>query len=79
MKCKKSIRRIEEICVELMENIDDSRALDENDECELICCVVHDSVQKMQRAVARWSPPEKPCDAGPNRPESAKRPRRIVN
>jgi hypothetical protein len=78
MKCKKSIRRIEEICVELMEIIDDSRALDEDDESELICCVVHDSVQKIQRAVARWSP-EEPCDAGPNRPESAKRPRRIVN
>ena len=78
MKCKKNIRRIEEICEELMELIDDSRALGENDECELICCVVHDSVQKMQRAVARWSP-EESCDAEPNRPESAKRSGRIVN
>ena len=78
MTCKKSIRRIEEICAELMELIDDSRALGENDECELICCVVHDSVQKMQRAVARWSP-EESCDAEPNRPESAKRSGRIVN
>ena len=78
MTCNKSVKRIEEICVELMELIDDSRALGENDECELICCVVHDSVQKMQRAVARWSP-EESCDAGPNRPESAKRTGRIVN
>jgi len=78
MKCKKSIRRIEEICEELMELIDDSRALGENDECELVCCVVHDSVQKMQRAVARLSP-EESCEAGPRRPESAQRTDRIVN
>jgi len=78
MKCKKSIRRIEEICEELMELIDDSRALGENDECELVCCVVHDSVQKMQRAVARLSP-EESCETNPRRPESAQRTDRIVN
>lgn len=78
MTCKTNIRRIEEICVELTELIDDSRDLGENDECELICCVVHDSVQKMQRALARWSPDES-CNAGPNRPESANRTKRTVN
>lgn len=78
MKCKKSIRRIEEICEELLEIIDDSRALGENDECELICCVVHDSVQKMRRAVERLNPDEA-CNAGSHRSESKNQTGRIVN
>ncbi len=78
MTCKKSIRRIEEICAELMELIDDSRALGENDECELICCVVHDSVQKMQRAVARWSP-EEPINLNTNLSETGDENGRSIN
>ncbi len=78
MTCKKSIRRIEEICEELMELIDDSRALGENDECELICCVVHDSVQKMQRAVARWRP-EEPINLNTNLSETGDERGRSIN
>ena len=78
MKYEKNIRRIEEICEELMEIVDDSRALGENDESELVCCVVHDSVQKMRRAVERWNPNEA-CDAGTHRPKSKKQTGRIVN
>jgi len=78
MKCKKSVRRIEEICEELMELIDDSRAHGDSDECELLCCVVHDSVQKMQRSVARFTADES-TDASPRRPEPPNRSKRIVN
>ena len=78
MKCKKSVRRIEEICEELMELIDESRAHGDNDECELLCCVVHDSVQKMQRSVARLKANE-PTGAGSKSPEQPNRSNRIVN
>jgi len=78
MKCKKSVRRIEEICEELMELIDESRAHGDNDECELLCCVVHDSVQKMQRSVARLKANE-PTGPGSPRPEPPNGPNRIVN
>lgn len=36
--------------------VDDSRAHCESDECELIHCVVPDSVQHMQRALNQWNP-----------------------
>ncbi len=78
MKCKESVRRIEEICEELMELIDDSRAHGDDDECELLCCVVHDSAQKMQRAVARLMADEPTCVSSP-RPEPPNGPNRIVN
>jgi hypothetical protein len=65
MKCRRNVERIAEICAELMEIIDDSRAHCENDECELIHCVVHDSVQQMWRAVTQWKP-EGPIDADIN-------------
>ncbi len=72
MQCKSSVRRIEEICEELMELIDESRAHDDNDECELLCCVVHDSVQKMRRTMARLKADEStsgsaPCTEPPTR------------
>jgi hypothetical protein len=78
MKCKKSVRRIEEICEELMELIDDSRAHGDTDECELLCCVVHDSVQKMQRAMTRMSP-DGPAGSGRQSHEPANFSNRIVN
>jgi len=51
MKCCKNVNRIAEICAELLEIIDDSRAHCENDEDELIHCVVFDSVQNMRRVI----------------------------
>ena len=56
MKCRSNVKRIEEICAELLNIIDDSRAHCESDECELIHCIVHDSVQNMRRVLARWNP-----------------------
>ena len=55
MKCRRNVKRIEKICAELLNIIDDSRAHCESDECELIHCVVFDSVQNMRRALAQWS------------------------
>ena len=55
MKCRRNVTRIEEICAELLDIIDDTRAHCENDECELIHCVVHDSVQNMRRVLAKWN------------------------
>jgi len=78
MLSKESTRRLEEICEELMELVDNSRAHSDNDECELLCCIVHDSVQKMQRAMAQLRSDES-TGAGPLRPESSDRPNRIVN
>lgn len=79
MKCKKNVRRIEDICEELMELIDESRAHGEDDECELICCVVHDSVQKVRRALERWSPEATCNEASQHRLESAPPASRLVN
>lgn len=78
MKCRKNVKRIEEICAELSEIIDDSRGHCESDECELIHCVVHDCVQKMQRAVTRWHP-EAPVDVGSSILETPQGSDRVVN
>ena len=78
MNSKKTVKRMEEICEELMGLIDDSRAHGDNDECELLCCVVHDSVQKMQRSMARLKAYE-PTGADSQRPEPPNRSNRIVN
>ena len=72
MKCRKNVRRIEEICDELMEIIDDGRTHCDTDECELIHCVVHDSVQKMRRATSQWKPVG-PSHTNPHHPEPVKR------
>jgi hypothetical protein len=56
MECIDNIERIAEICTELLKIIDDSRANCESDECELIHCVVHDSVQNMRRVIGQWNP-----------------------
>lgn len=78
MQCVNNVKRIEEICEELMELIDSSRARCESDDCELVYCVVHDAVIKMRRAVAQWRP-ETPVEANPKLPKSQKRDGRIVN
>ena len=53
MNCKDRTDRIAAICAELLEIIDNSRANCENDECELVNCVVHDSVKSMRRVLFR--------------------------
>ncbi|MCU0305546.1 MAG: hypothetical protein MUC56_15940 [Thermoanaerobaculales bacterium] len=45
--------RIESICRELMKIIDDGRTGSPDDACELVYCVVHDSVLSMRRAMAQ--------------------------
>jgi hypothetical protein len=61
-----------------MEIIDDSRAHCENDECELIHCVVQDSVQQMWRVVTQWNP-KGPIDADINILENREEAERPVN
>jgi len=78
MKCRSNVKRIEEICAELLDIIDDTRAHCESDECELIHCVVYDSVQNMRRAVARWSH-EEPTDLKANPVEAGDEKGRSVN
>ena len=56
MTCVDNIERIAEICTELLKIIDDSRANCESNECELVHCVVHDSVQNMRRVIDQWNP-----------------------
>ena len=56
MKCVDNIDQIAGICTELLKIIDDSRASCESDECELVRCVVHDSVQNMRRVIGQWKP-----------------------
>ena len=56
MKCVDNIDQIAGICTELLKIIDDSRANCEGDECELVRCVVHDSVQNMRRVIGQWNP-----------------------
>ena len=56
MKCRKNVEKIGGICDQLLDIIDDSREACDNDECELILCVVHDCVQKMRRVMADWNP-----------------------
>jgi hypothetical protein len=55
MESRRRIERISEICVELMAIVDDSRSEDENDEHELIHCVVLDCVQKIRRVLVQSS------------------------
>ena len=78
MKCRQNVERIEEICKELMDIIDESRAHCDNDECELIHCVVHDCVQKMRRATSQWRPGD-PNETNPALLELRKRIDRAVN
>lgn len=74
MKCRQNVARIEEICKELMDIVDDSRTHCNNDECELIHCVVHDCVQKIRRVTSHWRP-----DTDLNTLEPRDRPGRTVN
>jgi hypothetical protein len=78
MKCRKNVERIEDICRELLEIIDDSRAHCDNDECELIHCVVHDCVQKMRRVTSRWQPKDQ-FEVNPAVLDRRKRTDRAVN
>lgn len=78
MKCRQNIERIDAICRELMAVIDESRAHCDDDECELIHCVVQDCVEKMRRATTRWRP-EHPIDTNPAILDLRKRTDRAVN
>jgi len=78
MKCRENVERIEEICRDLLEIIDDSRAHCDNDECELIHCVVHDCVQKMLRVTSQWRPEER-FEANPAILGTQRRTNRSVN
>jgi len=78
MKCRENVERIEEICKELLEIIDDSRAHCDNDECELIHCVVHDCVQKMRRVTTQWQPRDR-FETNPAVLETRTRTNRTVN
>ena len=52
MRSGNHTERIAEICAELLEIIDASRASSEDDANELVNCIVHDCVQTMRRALA---------------------------
>ena len=78
MSCKNNIDRISEICAELLEIIDDSRTRCEDDECELINCVVHDSVKNIQRTLKQINPPG-PISIHPDIGGMSRRSRRPVN
>ena len=56
MACRGTIDRVEAICVELIGIVDAAREDCDNDECELVNCVVHDCVQMMRRVCAEWEP-----------------------
>ena len=56
MACRATIDRVNAICAELMDIVDAEREGCDNDECELINCVVHDCVQKMKRVLAECEP-----------------------
>jgi hypothetical protein len=55
MTCRTNVARISDICTELLELIDESRAGCDANECELVHCVVHDSVVKIRRVITQWS------------------------
>ncbi len=48
------MNRVDELCAELAEIVDAERERCESDECELVCCVVHDCVRTMRRVVTEW-------------------------
>lgn len=56
MTCDGNLDRINEICEELAELVEDSRTECDVPECELILCVVYDSVNNMRRVIKRWGP-----------------------
>jgi len=56
MTCEGHLDRITKICDELAELVERSRTDCDVPECELILCVVYDSVNKMQRVIERWGP-----------------------
>jgi len=76
--CRKNVERIEELCEALLEVIDDSRACNDDDECELLHCVVHDCVQKMRRVITQLQP-EDPIETNPQLVETCERTDRAVN
>jgi hypothetical protein len=78
MSCDDTTDRITEICTELLEIIDDSRAHCVSDECELINCVVHDSVKNIQRALTQIDP-RGPTSIRPDLGGVPRRSRRLVN
>jgi len=76
--CRKNVERIEELCQTLLEVIDDSRARSDDDECEVIHCVVHDCVQKIRRVITQ-SRHEDSIETNPQPVEACERTDRAVN
>ena len=59
MKCQSNVCRLAEVLAELRAIIDDPENSCDHDQCELLRCVVHDSLQKLERALGNWTHPDR--------------------